>query len=543
MTITKLQEEVCCKFRITFTNEKWIPIKCIYHKDSHPSAGIIFKNGKGWYHCMGCKESKPISMLLDNEDKNMKYTSDYDDESYNEENNYKNDCESIDFKPSLNPFELLEKFTEEKAIGGDIVAKLDGYISNEGYLVFPYGLKNKRVGRYLGTDKNKPRFINEGGPKTLFGEEYIRYNDELFLVEGLTDYLSMYELGYINTVCSFGAELSEEQAYLLKGKTVFILYDKDYAGYSGALQASERIRKFKGIPIVLELYGIQDGPSKIDVNYLCKIDRIIFRHWLDQTIGKYGAYDYQYLETYRNKEKLKYYKSDISLLKFTEGLYVITGLPGVGKTTLGVSLIPHFVSQGAKVAYINYDLPKPQILSRIASIKSTHPFSEIEIDPSIIEDEVFKWLKELSKSVKVMNNLDINEINYSKKYYDCIIVDYLQRIPYTDSDSRLGIEKNLASLSEMASEDGKTVVCISRMPASAYGKTDGHLFSGSAAIEYNAQAAIVLNKNNETTVCCNVVKNTRGQTGTTFFSVDYEHQKIKETSLKQINKQLFPDRD
>jgi hypothetical protein len=75
------------------------------------------------------------------------------------------------------------------------------------------------------------------------------------------------------------------------------------------------------------------------------------------------------------------------------------------------------------------------------------------------------------------------------------------------------------------------------MPASAYGKTEGHLFSGSAAIEYHAQAGILLSKNDHDrgkTIVCDVFKNTRGETGSTIYKVDYPHQTIVETKYSEL---------
>lgn len=511
---------------------KWKNVRCPYHNDKHPSAGVITrKDGSQWLHCMACSASRPYTNNLDSKE-TVIMADEEEYENYEAEN---------DLKPSLNPMKLLEDFIEDKGITYKTIEQLSGYISNEGYLVLEYG-NGKRIGRYLGKEK-KPRFINEEGNKGLLGEETIADKDELFLVEGITDYLSMIQDVALNVVCSFGAELSEEQAYLLRGKTIFILYDKDFAGYKGAKQATERLKEYGATPIVLELY---DDPKckdrKVDVNYLIKTNRNEFVSWLAQVISKYKAFDSDYIPSFQNRKPLKYYKSDISLLKFTEGLYVITGQPGVGKTTLGITLMDHFTMQGAKVLYCNYDLPKDQIVSRIASRYSKYSWAEIESDPSLLEDKIVAQLKLSLSNIKVMNGLTIDEIKYCKKYYDCIVIDYLQRIPSGESDTRLAIEKNLAPLSEMASENGKTVICISRMPVSAYGKTDGHLFSGSAAIEYNAQAAIVLHKDASDIICCNVIKNTRGEIGTTFFSVDYPHQKIKETSLRNISREMFDDK-
>jgi hypothetical protein len=64
------------------------------------------------------------------------------------------------------------------------------------------------------------------------------------------------------------------------------------------------------------------------------------------------------------------------------------------------------------------------------------------------------------------------------------------------------------------------------------------LFSGSAAILSSAQGAIVLDVTSKDEIRCNLRKNTRGPTGTTFFKTNYPHQRIKETSFKQMMKDI-----
>lgn len=540
--MTELQSLICSKFKINFCYRKWIPIKCIYHSDRHPSAGIYFTDTYGWYHCLGCKAKYGLTQLVSS-DELIKVSRNEEMIDMEDQNllDYEQEAEIESLKPSLNEVDLLEKFIDTKNISPDTIISLGGYVSNEGYLVFEYGNKKKRVGRYLGNDKKKPRFVNEGGNKGLFGEELLREFDDVFLVEGITDFLSMKEIGFGNVVCSFGAELSEEQAYLLKDKTVFILYDRDFAGYKGALQAYQKIKEYKGTPIIFELYSVVTY-EKIDVNFLVSTDKDEFVSWLDECRLKYASTDKGYSEKFMNKKKLKHYKSCLPIIKFTEGLYVFTGLAGVGKTTLAIELVDNFCKQGADTLYCNYDLPKDQIVSRLASRYSRYSWEEIESDHSILEDKAIVNVNLILNKTKIENNLTVEEIKHSMRHYQCLVVDYLQRIPSRESDTRLAIEGNLAVLSELASDCGKTVICISRMPASAFGRTDGHVFSGSAAIEYNAQAAVVLSKEDDDVICFNIIKNTRGKTGIPFFlKSDYAHQKLSETNLKQIKERLFND--
>ena len=72
----------------------------------------------------------------------------------------------------------------------------------------------------------------------MLGKENLKLfesQEQVILLEGITDFLTMWQIGYKNVTCSMGAKLSKEQAYLLRGKIVFIIYDRDFAGYEGTV--------------------------------------------------------------------------------------------------------------------------------------------------------------------------------------------------------------------------------------------------------------------------------------------------------------------
>lgn len=499
-------------------------IKCPDHSDKHASAVIFTRpDNSQWLHCLGCGTSR----LYKEGEKTMNDILSYDD--YNE-NDY-----GIDIKQCLNPIELLERFKEEKGIGSDTVKSMEGFITDEGYLGFMYG-KGREVYRRLIEDNKKPRFINTGGNKGLMGDDELDCYNEVFLVEGITDYLSFKWNVKNNVVCSFGAEISDEQAYLLRNKTVFILFDKDFAGYKGSRQAAVKLKEYGAIPIILDLPDFKINiMGKVDVNLLIHRKKEEFKEWLDSSIRKYMVFDSEYLQQFQLKKPLKYFQTDIPTIKITEGLYVITGLPGVGKTTMGISMLDHFVRQGGSVLYCNYDLPKDQIISRIATRFTTKlSWSEIEANPNILNTDknAVIALKHCLKSVKVMNKLTIDELRYCKKYYTHIIVDYLQRVPNTNNDQRVGLERIIDDLSDMASNEGTTIIGISRQ------SLNGNPFSGTAAIEYHAQGAMILNRTGDDIISCETIKNTRGEIGTTLFKIDYAHQRLTPIKLNTIAETL-----
>jgi len=109
--------------------------------------------------------------------------------------------------------------------------------------------------RTLSKEKNQPKYINSPETelyhksKVLYGlfqsKLAIRKEDNVFLVEGYTDVISMHQAGLENVVSSSGTALTLEQVKLLKRYTnnVTVLFDGDAAGIRAAI---------RGIDLLLE---------------------------------------------------------------------------------------------------------------------------------------------------------------------------------------------------------------------------------------------------------------------------------------------------
>lgn len=163
--------------------------------------------------------------------------------------------------------DAFTKHAIAKGYSKDILEKSGLTITNErgsydrfrGRVVFTiHSQIGKVVGfgaRYLGTDKNKPKYVNS--PETdiynksnvLFGlfqaKSAISSADSCYLVEGYTDVISLVQSGIHNVVASSGTSLTVEQIRLIKRYTnnITVLFDGDEAG----IKAS-----FRGIDMILE---------------------------------------------------------------------------------------------------------------------------------------------------------------------------------------------------------------------------------------------------------------------------------------------------
>ena len=150
--------------------------------------------------------------------------------------------------------------TLEKA--GLVIPRKDGsgyYDRYRGRVIFPIFSHIGKVlgfaGRILDDARDQPKYINS--PETqvyhksevLYGlhqaKRSIRQTDEVMLVEGYTDVISLAQAGHPNVVASSGTALTEEQVATLDryAKRVLLLYDADEAGGQAAI---------RGMNLVLE---------------------------------------------------------------------------------------------------------------------------------------------------------------------------------------------------------------------------------------------------------------------------------------------------
>ncbi|PEN12903.1 DNA primase [Longibacter salinarum] len=139
---------------------------------------------------------------------------------------------------------------------GLIIERNDGsgyYDRYRGRVIFPILSHVGKVlgfgGRILDADADQPKYINS--PETevydksrvLYGlrqaKQAIRSEEEVLLVEGYTDVISLYQAGVENVVASSGTSLTDGQVQTLDryAKRIVLLYDADEAGSRAAVRA------------------------------------------------------------------------------------------------------------------------------------------------------------------------------------------------------------------------------------------------------------------------------------------------------------------
>lgn len=151
----------------------------------------------------------------------------------------------------------LEKVIQLGILGKNKDGSLYDRFSNR--IIFPILSPNGRIiafaGRTLNDKTNSPKYINSPESKiyvkgkVLYGLSHtkndIRKANNVILVEGYTDLISLYQNEIMNVVAVSGTALTEEQLQLLSRytKNVILLFDADTAGINASLRSIELLLK------------------------------------------------------------------------------------------------------------------------------------------------------------------------------------------------------------------------------------------------------------------------------------------------------------
>ena len=157
--------------------------------------------------------------------------------------------------------EALKKgYKEEFLLKLGLIKKSDSgklYDAYRGRVIFPiHNTTGKTIGfggRVLKKDEKTAKYINSPENEiyhksdTLYdiylAKKTIRQKDNVYLVEGYTDVISMFEAGIENVVASSGTSLTNEQVKILGTQTrnITVLYDGDRAGIKASLRGIDML--------------------------------------------------------------------------------------------------------------------------------------------------------------------------------------------------------------------------------------------------------------------------------------------------------------
>ena len=227
---------------------------CPWHDDRNASLAINIRTGK--YHCFnGCIKGRDgLKRLLDKLDTNRNLYQILIDRfpelyirKYIEAEPIPTDVVKYDITQLPlavdNPYLITRGITNQTIIDFDIKYHI-GFDS----VIVPIYQKGELLGSVQRNISRNPKYVNSPGmdrDKAVFPLDKVECNDKVIIVEGLFDSINSHQQGVKNVVCTFGGNVSHEQAKILAtlARTVVICPDKDASGIKMAYKTTDTLMK------------------------------------------------------------------------------------------------------------------------------------------------------------------------------------------------------------------------------------------------------------------------------------------------------------
>lgn len=146
------------------------------------------------------------------------------------------------------------------------------------------------AGRILKKDVKAPKYVNSPESEVYYKSEVlyglhqarrtVRQLDNVYMVEGYTDVISLHQNGVENVVATSGTSLTPGQARIVKRQTenVTLLYDGDKAGIKAALRGVDVLLE-EGLNVRVVILPEGEDPD----SYMQKVGTTAFTEYLDKT--------------------------------------------------------------------------------------------------------------------------------------------------------------------------------------------------------------------------------------------------------------------
>lgn len=343
--------------------------------------------------------------------------------------------------------------------------------------------------------------------------------DDFYRVEHRMVYrvlLDLYDAGIEPNILSLSEELRKRQELDKVGlRYVFMLAESAWT--TGYAHAHAKVIKEKAILRRLMLLGevLQEDASQ-DVKPLQEImqEASVMLEELKKLTSETTSSGFStfFKEKFGTKvEEMKEYasrKTGFANLDseqiFTPGLYVLGGLPALGKTTFAWQLLEQMARQGEKCVYCSYEMSEFELYTKSAMRELFSRDRNTKLTSAGIRrgDET-RTLKEIlvefgeigiDLTVVEMQEQDIDDLIFGLRKYcvekaPVIVLDYLQIVPVRrrEASAKQGIDEIVRKLKNFQRETGATFIVISSFNRQNYGQQVAfESFKESGNIEYSA---------------------------------------------------------
>ena len=364
-------------------------------------------------------------------------------------------------------------------------------------------------------NQKKQYRICKGRPLPLFGWNDLTAdkNNYIICVEGEIDAMTLHQYGLngkvVATTTGAGTNWPEEWLDAIEPYSSFyIWYDDDKAGHEGATKLVEKLGQYRCLSIVSEYNDantcLQNGFVVQDVSDLI----INAKPYMKEELRKADFYRQEIEDLIRNPNQLKGYSTGSSKLDkclggIREGLWIITGDTGHGKTTWATWLLREQAKNGVAVMVTSFEQRPIGTVQKLLRMQIGDDFMKVS------DKDRSDALNELSQfPLYIMDHygeLDyenlVNVIRFSKRRYSVkiFLIDHLGFIAKRGKgeDERQAIERVVRDLATIAINDKVTIMLVchpNNVSVSQQRRVKITDLKGASAIRQDAHVGIVVER-------------------------------------------------
>lgn len=476
----KLPDFLLCECKISSLRKKFRCI-CPSHEDKHPS--MVYYPEKQYVKCFSCGFFGDIIAVA-----GIHWSLTSDAEIIPRLLEYYPDCVVSSQKMASN-YLKSRGLTDEIIAWSGAIEQVDstlGRVVRLPYHQGDYAILRTISGKFF----RKPPSVVE----PICFPEFLTSGQPIFLVESYICALSVYQCGGYAIPCN-GVGYRHLLDALGELRPVFLLsFDKDERGEQAANQFLQDYAAMGGQSYLVDIVDSYKDPNERlmhDAEGLrLAVQRVLQENFISSQsqFSDIGVYLKNQFFTdldarsHQAQCMTGFSGIDQNLKGLTSGLYILGGIPSVGKTTFLGQMAVNFAQQQYSVLFLSYEQSPFEFmcktLARQSYLKHKNPFLSSELMRGMYDARVYEmadWYQDQVLDLCVIKVCDTAEqLSERIRQFACekerpiVIIDYLQFIPGSGSDPRWNNDKALQILSQTMFGLDLILIVVSSFNRSSY---------------------------------------------------------------------------
>lgn len=412
--------------------------------------------------------------------------------------------------------EACEYLTKTRGYTQEIVKKFRLGSLDKDWIVIPHFQDGKLWNYKSRNFKNKAFKRVFGQPSILFNIDNLnKEKSTLVIVEGETDCIAAVQLGVENVVgLTTGASAFPPEwiPYTLRFKEIYVCLNSDSPGQSGAFKLAEKIGLHKCKNVLLPVKDVNEylltGSTHKDFTELLKKAKRFDVKNVSRMSEYIDALDSWLLEDGSlSGLKIPFQRVDKYLNGFkAEDLVLLSGDTGVGKTTISLNILQHFIKEGHRCLGFFLEGKIMYYIMRMMSMETKIEYAKLneneeewkEIKTQFSEYPLFFY----SGAQSELDTKKLKELlEAAVKLYDIefVFIDNLQKFVKDDRFSTQETSQTISVLKNLAVDLNIPILLIThiRKPEKDRKRVSMHDAKNSSTIYQEADIYLTLwnNKN------------------------------------------------